>query len=228
MVQNWANLFVGSLQQVWSQSSGFLANLVIAIIFFIIFLIVAAVLGWLVEKAIDSIKLDSLLRHAGVEEYLERAGIKLHSGKFLGQLVYWFVIVVTLLAVTDILGVPGFSDFLQQVVNYVPLLIVALLMLLLAVVLANFVRKVVKGSVISAKLHSANLLSGLAWWTIFLIGLISALKELGIGDVLANYVGYILEGGVLMVAVAVGLAFGLGGRDYAAHLIERFRNLSEK
>lgn len=225
---NWASLFTGSLQEVWSQFGVFLANLVVAVIFFIIFLIVASVLGWIVEKAIDSVKLDTLLRHAGVEEYFERAGIRLHSGRFIGQLVYWFIIIVTLLAVTNILGVPGFSNFLQQVVNYIPLLIVALLILLVAVVLANFVRKAVRGSVVSAKLHSANLLGGIAWWTIFLIGLVSALQELGVGAILANYLGYVVEGVVLTIGLTVGLSFGLGGKDYAAHLIERFRSMSEK
>ncbi|MCL4405114.1 MAG: hypothetical protein M1361_01370 [Patescibacteria group bacterium] len=228
MLQSWANLLLNSLQQVWGQFAVFLADLVEAIIVFIILLVVAAVVGWLVEKAIDTVKLDSLLRHAGVEEYLERAGIRLHSGKFLGGLVYWFVVIVALLAVTNIMQVPGFSEFLQQVVDYIPLLIVAIFILLIAVVIANFLRKVVHGSIISAKLHSANLLAGMTWWTIFLVGLVAALQELRVGDVIASYLGYVLQGVVLMVSLAVGLAFGLGGKEYAAHLIERFRNLAEK
>jgi len=228
VLQSWGDLVFGSLQEVWMQFATFIPLLLGALVVFIILLIVAAGLGALVEKIIKSIKLDMLLRRAGVEQYVERAGMKLNSGRFLGQVVYWFIVIVDLLAVAGMLGLTAFSVFMMSIVGYVPHIVAAVLIVLAAAVIANFLRKLVRGSILSARLHAANFLSGLTWWALFLIGLAAALRELGVGQVFSDYLGAVLQGVVLMIALAFGLAFGLGGKEYAAHLIERFRNQSER
>jgi hypothetical protein len=228
LLQSWGDLVFGSLQQVWVQFATFIPLLLGALVVFIILLIVAAGLGALVEKIINMIKLDTLLRRAGVEQYFERGGMRMNSARFLGQLVYWFFVIVDLLTVSGMLGLTAFSDFLKSVVGYIPHIVAAVLIVLAAAVIAGFLRKLVRGSVLSAKLHSANFLSGLAWWSIFLVGLSAGLKELGIGQVFSDYLGAVLQGVVLMIALAFGLSFGLGGKEYAAHLIERFRGQSER
>jgi hypothetical protein len=228
VLQSWGDLIVSSLQTVWVQVASFIPNLVVALIFLVIGLIIAAGLGALVEKIIDAIKLDTLLRRAGVEQYVERAGMRMSSGRFLGQTVYWFFVLVTLLAVAGSLGLTAFASYLESVVGYIPHIVAAVLIVLAAAVIANFLRKLVRGSILSARLHAANFLGGLTWWAVFLVGLAAGLRELGVGQVFSDYLGAVLQGVVLMVALAFGLAFGLGGKEYAAHLIERFRSHYER
>ncbi len=228
ILQSWGDLVFSSLQQVWMQFASFIPALLGALIVFVILLIVAAGLGALVERVINMLKLDTLLRRAGVEQYVERAGIRLSSGRFLGQAVYWFVVIVDLLAVSGMLGLSSFAAFLMSVVSYVPHIVAAVLIVLASAVIANFLKKVVRGSVLSARLHAANFLGGLSWWAILLVGLSAGLRELGVGQIFADYIGAVLQGVVLMVALAFGLSFGLGGKEYAAHLIERFRSQSER
>ena len=230
VLQSWGDLIVSSLQTVWMQFASFIPNLVVALIFLIVGLIIAAGLGALIERVVNVVKLDTLLRRAGIEQYMERAGMRLNSGRFLGQIVYWFFVLVTLLAVAGSLGLTAFASYLVSVVGYIPHIVAAVLIVLAAAVIANFLRKLVRGTALSARLHAANFLGGLTWWVVFLVGLSSAFSELqlGVGQVLVGYMQVILQGVTLMVGLGVGLAFGLGGKEYAAHLIERFRSQSER
>src|SRR3989344_9200516 len=97
VIQSWADVLVASFQDVWTQFSMFIPSFVGAVIIFIIGLIIAAGLGALVERVVSMLKVDKALAKAGVEEYVERAGLKLNTGVVLGQVVYWFVVIAFLL-----------------------------------------------------------------------------------------------------------------------------------
>lgn len=225
IIQNWAEVVVSSFQNLWVNAIHVLGNVVGALIIFIIGLIVASGIGALVEKLVGLIRLDSALRSLGLEDYFERGSLKLNSGRFLGRLVYWFLVVVFLLAASDILNFFALSSFLREVVLYVPNVLVASLIMLAAVVVANVMRRVVRSSVKSAKLHSAGFLGSLAWYAIIIFGLLTALSQLGIA---VSIINALVTGFVAMLAIAGGLAFGLGGRDYAASLIEKLREHFER
>ena len=226
VIQDWVSVIVGSLQDLWVSAIGVLGDIVGALIVLIVGLIVASGLGALVERVIAAIKLDKLLLSLGIEEYFERAGLSINSGKFLGRLVYWFLVVVFLLAATDILGLFTLSSFLRDVAGFIGRNVIgAVLIMLAAVVVGNFLRHVVKASVKSAKLHAASFLGSLTWWAIVIFGFFAALSQLGIAVSILNS---IVTGFVAMLALAGGIAFGLGGKDYAMHLIGKLREHTER
>ncbi|OGG38024.1 hypothetical protein A2116_00995 [Candidatus Jorgensenbacteria bacterium GWA1_49_17] len=226
VIQDWVSVIVGSLQNLWVAAVGVLGDIVGALIVLIVGLIVASGLGALVERVIAAVKLDKLLMSLGIEEYFERAGISINSGKFLGRLVYWFLVVVFLLAATDILGLFTLSSFLRDVAAFIGRNVIgAVLIMLAAVVVGNFLRNVVKASVKSAKLHAASFLGSLTWWAIVIFGFFAALSQLGIAVSILNS---IVTGFVAMLAIAGGIAFGLGGKDYAMHLIGKLREHTER
>ncbi|MEK7195629.1 MAG: hypothetical protein AAB659_00025 [Patescibacteria group bacterium] len=220
VIQSWADVLVSSFQDVWTRFAMFIPSFVLAVIVFIIGLILAAGLGALVERVVSMLKVDKALAKAGVEEYVERAGLKLNTGVVLGQVVYWFVIIVFLLAVSDMLGFMALSSFLAAVLLYIPNVVVGVLIMLVTVVVANFLKKTVKASVMSARLHAAGFLGTLTWWAIVIFGLATALGQIGLDVTILNTV---ITGIIAMFAIAGGIAFGLGGKDAAARLIERFQ-----
>ena len=181
MSQNLFDSLSLSLGGLWGGVVGFLPNFILAIIVFILGLLVASMLGRAVEKVFDSIKLDSFFSKIGLTPYFERAGMQLKSARFLGRLVYWFVVVVFLVAVSDSLKLFTFSSFLGELLAYVPNLVIATLILLATFAFANFAKKVVIASVSSAKLHASKFLGAVVWWAIILFGIISALPKLEIG-----------------------------------------------
>lgn len=225
VVQDWSSVIFGSLQNLWLGFSSFLPNLIGALVILIIGLIFAAFFGTLVEKIFAAIRLDIFLGKLELAPYFERGGLKLKGARFLGQLTYWFILIGFLLAASDQLGLFAFSTFLNQIVLYVPNVIAAVLIMLAAVFLASFLRGVVRASVKSARLHSANFLGSLTWWAVVLFGFFAALVQLNIASSIINS---IVTGFIAMLALAGGLAFGLGGRDYAAHLINRLRENTEQ
>lgn len=216
---------VGSLQNLWVGFIGTIASIIGALVILIIGLIVAAGIGALVEKIINFIKLDKLLVSLGLQEYFERANLQINSGKFLRKLVYWFLVVVFLLAATDILGFYSLSEFLKSVLLYLPNVIVAVLIMLATFVIAHFLRSVVRASVKSAHLHGAGFLASLTWWAVVIFGLLATFSQLGIAVAVVNA---LITGLIAMLALAFGLAFGLGGKDYAAFLISKLREHTER
>ncbi len=224
VTQSWTDVIVSSLQNLWWGVAAFIPNLIGALIVLVIGLIVAALLGSVVEKVFDAIKLDAFLAKLGLGHYVERAGMHLRGARFLGRLVYWFLVTAFLLAVSDILKLFALSDFLRQVLFYIPNVAIAVLVMLAAVVVANFGKKLVMASVMSAKLHAAHFLGSLAWWAIVIFGFFTALSELNIAPSIINA---IVTGFIAMLALAGGLAFGLGGREYAAHLVGKLKDHTE-
>lgn len=219
-VQTWTSVIVDSLQELWIAVVAFLPNLLGALVILILGLIVAAGLGRLVEKIFDAVKLDAFLSKIGLAPHFERAGMRLRGSRFLGRLVYWFLVVAFLLAAVNALGLVVFAGFLREVLFYLGNVVVAILIMLAALVVANFARKIVVGAVASARLSGEHFLGVITWWAITLFGFFAALSQLGVAETVVNA---LVVGVVAMLALAGGLAFGLGGRDYAASLLEKLR-----
>jgi len=220
-VQTWVDVISYSLQNLWQGFILFLPTFLGALIILFVGLVIAAGLGKIIEKLIDALKLDRLLEQLGLNKILERADVRLHSGRFVGVLVQWFFIIITLLAVSDILKLLAFSDFLKQALLYVPNIVVAVLIMLAGVVMATFLAKLVRASVLAARLHAAHFLGALTKWSILIFAFLAALSQLGVAGALVNT---LIMGFVAMLAIAGGLAFGLGGRDVAAAWLEKLRS----
>ena len=222
LVQTWGDVLVLSFQQLWGGVFVFVPKLIIALVVFIIGWIIAVALGKVVEQIIRALKVDMALKSLGMEEPVSRAGMKLDSGAFVGGLVRWFVILVFVLAAFDVLGLSQVTEFLRSVVlAYIPQVIVAALILVAAALLADTVNNVVEGSARAAHLPSAGFLGGVAKWSIWIFAILAALFQLGIAG---PFVQTIFTAFVAMVAIAGGLAFGLGGKEMASRYLEKLRS----
>lgn len=216
-IQTWGEVFTQSLQNVWLGVANFLPNLVIALIIFAIGWILAVLIEKLVEHLFKALKIDVALKSAGLEEIVKRAGHSLNSGLFVGALVKWFVIVVFLVASFDVLGLSQVNLFLQQVVAYLPQVIVAVLILMVAMVVGNTMERIVIASAKAAHMNSASMLGHVTRWVIWIFAVLTALFNLGIA---ASIIQTIITAVFAGTALAIGLAFGLGGKDYAQKVIE--------
>jgi hypothetical protein len=217
-----ADALVSSLLGLWVGAAAYLPRIIGALIIFVVGLIVSSGIGALVERVVDSLKLDLWLERVGIGEYVERAGLRLDAGRFLGQVVYWFLLIAFLLATADILELQQVSSFLKdEVLSYIPNVIAAMLIMLAAAVLGNFLKNVVTASIMSARLGAAHILGTLTWWAVVIFGFFAALIQLGIAR---EIILTLITGVIAMLALAGGIAFGLGGKDTAAHLLKRFED----
>ena len=220
LLNQWALVLTQSFQDLSYGLIQFIPRIVVAILFFLIGWLVGVGLGRLVAQVINSIRVDDALRSAGVEKLLHRAGWKLNSGAFLGFLVKWFVIILFLVASLDALQLTDVTIFLRAVVlTYLPHVIVAVLIVLVAAVLAEAVQRVVTGSAAAANIRTANFLGALARWAIWIFAILAALDQLGV----TPFIQTLFTGLVVALALAFGLAFGLGGQAAAADYIKKMR-----
>lgn len=221
MFETWSTGLRGSFSSLWDGVSAFIPSLVVAIVIFVVGWAVGSLLGQVVNQVIKSLKIDNLLKSAKVDEVLNRAGFELDSGRFLGGLVEWFVIIVFLVASLDVLGLDQVTAFLNQVVLlYLPQVIVAVLILLVAVVIASAMQRVVVGAAMAAGVRSANFLGSVTKWSIWIFAVLMALFQLGIA---APFVQTLFTGFIVALSLAFGLSFGLGGQQAAASFIEKMR-----
>ena len=222
IVQTWGDVLIASFQELWSGVVSFVPQLVIALVVFIVGWVIAVALGKIVSQIVKSLRVDSALRGLGAEAPLSRAGLRLDSGAFVGGLVRWFFILVFLFAAIDVVGLDQVTEFLRSVVlTYIPQVIVAAFILLVAALLADVVHRVVAGSARAAHLPSAGFLGGVAKWAIWIFAILAALFQLGIAGV---FIQTLFTAFVAMLAIAGGLAFGLGGRDAASRFLEKLRS----
>ncbi len=218
----WAGVLSQSFQSLFYGLVGFIPNLIVAIIIFVVGWLIGVGLGRVVEQITNSLRVDQALKAAGVERIVSRAGFRLSSGRFLGWLVEWFFIVVFLVAALGVLHLDAVNLFIRDVVlGYLPQVIVAVLILLVAAVVAQAVEQFVVGSAKAASLHSANFLGKVSRYAIWVFAILAALSQL---QVATAFVQTLFTGVVIAVSLAVGLAFGLGGQTSAAHYLEKLQS----
>ena len=224
VLQTWGDVIILSLQQVWTSIAAFVPLLFGSLLIFFIGLIIAMTLGQLVEQIVKGLKIDNFLRKLDFEKTLEKAGWKMDSAAFLGSLVKWFFVIVFLLAAANILGLTQVGDFLRDVLLYIPNVVIAALILIIAAIVSDVVERILRGSLMAMG-HHGSLVAPLVRWSIWIFALIAALLQLGIAVTLIQT---LVTGFVAAIEIATGLAFGLGGKDAAAQFIDRARNEMRK
>ncbi len=219
-MQTWGSAIATSLIDLWLRFMNFLPTLMGSILVFLLGVIIASVLGKVIERMIRTMRVDSAIERLSLAEKLREHGIDTTLSRFFGQLVKWFLIVVFLMAATDILGLKQVTTFLNSVLLYLPNIIVATIILAIAFLLGGLVYTIVRSSTKAAGVISATLLATLIRWAVIVFGLLAALLQLGIAVSLVNT---IFIGMVAAFSLAIGLAFGLGGRDEAAQILKKIR-----
>jgi hypothetical protein len=203
----------------WFQFATFLPSLIAALVVFFVGWALAVAAGRLVEKLLVVLRINQGFEQLrGLKAAVERAGLSMNVSLLIGEIVKWFLIIVTLLAATDILGLSEISSFLTSVLLYIPNVVVAALILIIAVVLSNFVYRTVLASITAAGFGSASMVAAVSKWAIIVFALLAALTQL---NVAVTLIQTIVTAFFAMIALAGGLAFGLGGKDLAMRWLKK-------
>lgn len=216
----YSDVLLQSFSDLWGKVASFVPNVVFAIILFLIGWIVALALEQVVVRLLKALQVEKLLSRLGWDDLLRRMELKFDASNFIGALVRWFIVIAVLLAVADILNLDALTDFLQRVLLYIPNIIVAALILLVAAIVGDFLDRLIVASVKAAGFSYGRALGAIAKWSILVFGLLIALDQMQIGG---NIINTLFTGLVAMIAIAGGLAFGFGGKDLAAEMLSRLK-----
>lgn len=226
MVQDWSSITLKALETSWEGFLVFLPNLIGAVIVLAIGLIIASGIGRLTAQVLVHLRFNKVFEKRGWQEALEKAEIKVDPSEFIGAICKWILVIVFLLASVEILGFRQFAEFLERVLAWLPNLIVASAIFVVAVIAADILEKVIKTTVRKIEVGYAEFLGLTIRWAIYIFAGLAILSQLGVTPVLIHT---LVIGFVGMIALALGLAFGLGGKDAAAKFIEDLKEkISEK
>jgi hypothetical protein len=206
-----------SFLNLWNDVINFLPELVVALVVVIIGWIIGGIAKGVIESIFKTLRVNEALSAAGADALAERAGYQLKAGVFVGTLVKWFVIIVFFVTALEILNLNEVTVFFRDVVlNYLPRVIVAVLILLVAGVVSNVASASVKAAATAAGFGAAGMLAGITRYAIIVFAVLAALVQLQIAPVLVQtlFMGIVFGG-----SLAFGLAFGLGGQEAARRYI---------
>jgi len=221
LIQNWGEIFSSSLQGLWVGFVNFVPSLILALIIFIVGWAIGSIVGKAIAQVVNALKVNKLFESRGFKDALAKGGFRLDIGMFLGEIVKWFIVVVFLMTALEILGLNQVNNFLQNVVlGYLPQVFIAAIILVIATVVSDAVRRVVEGSAKAMGVRSARMAGAVAKWAIWIFAFIIVLSELGIAPA---FMQILFTGIIAMLAIAGGLAFGLGGKEAAAKAIEKVK-----
>src|SRR5919106_3308315 len=216
---NMSDTLFQPLQNALSTFLSYLPQLIGAIVILIIGYIVAKVLQAVVGRALRAVGFDGWMEKGGIKQFFDRAETNQTPVSILGQLVFWFVFIIALTMAADALGIPQVSVILGQLIAYIPSIIAAVLILILAALLANFVSGIVRGAT------GSGLLASVAQYAIIVYAVFAAITELGIAVELTAPTFLIVLGAV---ALGAAIAFGLGGREVAQDILQKAYNRSDE
>lgn len=219
----WGDVFNDSLQNLWWGFIQFAPKLILAIVLFIIGWVLGSLIAKAFEHVIAALKVDRLFQSIGADNFFRKAGMTLNTGYFIGQIAKWFVVLVFLLPSLNLVLGPNndVSGFLTMVLAYLPRVIVAAFILIIATLVTEGISKAVTASARTMNVHSANLLGTIAKYAIWTFAFIIVLGQLGVAE---YYMSVLFTGIILMVSLGGALAFGLGGKDAAARFIAKLSN----
>lgn len=221
MIQDWSSITLKALQDLWYGFADFIPKLIGAVIIFVVGWFIAAWLGKLAAEILKRVKFDKLFEKTKWEEAMQKAEIKMTMSGFVGGLVKWVLVIVFLLATVEILGMSQFAGFLKDIVAWLPNVIVAAAIFIVAVIAADVLEKMVKAFVSKLNVKHVNWIGSMVRWSIWVFAILAALSQLGVGK---DIIQILVTGFVALVVISGGLALGLGGKDAAKEMLEGLRN----
>lgn len=214
MIQAIINAFGSALGAVFT----FIPHLVGALVILLIGWLVAWLVGKAVTLLLRKVGFDRLSDRIGLTRMEQRMGVRMDTAQLLGRIVFWFLFLIFLVPATDALGLPTVSNTLNAIVNYIPNVFVAILVLVLGALVGVLVGDLVGRTVRATNVGHPEIFAGIARWAIIGFACLVALQQLGIAPALITVLFTAIVGGL---ALAFGLAFGLGGRESAQRMLSR-------
>jgi hypothetical protein len=219
MLGNYSDSVLLALNQSLTATANFLPNLLAAIVIFVIGVIVAAILRGALVRILDAINFEGALGGTGIPHALKRAESNLTVSKLLGELLRWFAILIFLIPAVDQLGLGAVNDVLKSLLLYIPNVVVAVIIVAIGAIFARIARDFVTATATGLGGELAQVVGEVARWAIIIFTLLAALNQLGVAT---DLIRILFTGVVAMLALAGGLAFGLGGKESAEMLLKRF------
>jgi len=215
-VNEWGNSLIASLTSAMSLFFAAIPRVLGFIVIIVIGWIVSALLAKAIAILLRKVRFNQLAEHSGFADFVGKTGADTDSAGMIAAIAKWFVRLIALVVAFDALGLPAVSEVLRDLLLWLPNLAVALVVLVIGGLAANSVSKLVRGATAEADLDNPDFLAKLAAIAVWAFAVVVAVNQIGVATTLVNTLFMAVVGAL---ALGLGLAFGLGGRDTAEQIV---------
>ena len=215
-VRDWGEAFLTSIASALALLLGAIPKIIGFLVILIIGWILSGILATAVASLLRAVRFNDLAQRSGFSGFIRQMGIENDAAGMLASLAKWFVRLIVLVVAFDALGLPAVSQVLQQLLLWLPNLVVAMVILVIAGLAANALHGLVRGATAQAGLGNPDLLANVARVAVWGFAIVVAVNQIGVAETLVNTLFLGLVGAL---ALALGLAFGLGGRETAGQIV---------
>ena len=214
-----ADVILKSLNNMAEQFMSVIPRLITAVILYLIGLLVAKFVYKTLKKVFEKIQLDKIGDKLNEIEMVSNANMNIKLSEVFAKIIYYIMMLFFIVAATDVLGMPAISQLVQDIFNFVPNLIVALIVLILGLLLAEAIKSVVLTALKSLSIPSATVIANFLFYFLFVNIVVSALSQAKINtEFLSQNISLLIGGGVL----AFGIGYGLASKDVIANFLASF------
>lgn len=218
-----ASSLQNSFNSMMTSIGSFVPTLIGALIILIIGYIIAKIVKGVLSKLLRAVKFDNLADRVGINGYLTKGGMKTKSSGILAKLGYWMVMFTTLNMFFNKLGVTSVSNLMNQIVLYIPNILIGCLLLIVGMYGAQFLSGIAKTALKGSGFKQADLVGNIIYGAVMFLAVSIVLGQLGIGgNILNSIVSAVFSALGLGLAGFFAIAFGLGGKDWAASVLNKY------
>jgi Conserved TM helix len=218
-VTDWGTAVMTSLTSALAMLLGAIPKVIGFLVILIVGWLIASALAAAVSALLRAVKFNDLAQRAGLTGFVQQMGLRTDAAGFVALIAKWFVRLIVLVSASDALGLPAVSQVLQQLLLWLPNLVVAIVALVIGGLAANAVSRLVGGAAAESGLGNPDLLATIARVGIWAFAIVVAVNQIGVATTLVDTLFMATVGAI---ALALGLAFGLGGRDTAAMIVRNW------
>jgi small-conductance mechanosensitive channel len=218
-VTDWGTAVITSLTAALALLLSAIPKVLGFLVILIIGWFIAAALAKAVSSLLRAVKFNDLAQRAGLSGFVQKMGLHTDAAGFVATIAKWFVRLIVLVSAFDALGLPAVSQVLQQLLLWLPNLVVAMVALVIGGLAANALSRLVRGATAEAGLGNPDLLANITRIAVWAFAIVIAVNQIGIATTLINTLFMAVVGAL---ALALGLAFGLGGRETAATIVRNW------
>jgi Mechanosensitive ion channel, conserved TM helix len=217
-MEDFFNLIIEPLNELLLKFKIFLPNLLAMLVILVVGIIIARIIKLVLVKFLTAINFDSWSDRMGFTKLMRKGDLWSKPSAILGEIVFWLLIIVTLMSGLSALQVPAIDQLVGQFFGYIPRLFSAAIILIVGYVLSGFISRAVLIAAANSGFHYAKLLADAmrSLLTVLILAMVMEQLQIAPGIVLAAFT--IIFGGIV---IALAIAFGVGGIDAARRIIER-------
>lgn len=212
MILDWYAITINGLQGLWQGLIEFLPALVGALVIFVIGWFISVGVGRLVADVLKRVKFNQVFERGNWKRAFEKADVNVDPSGFIGAIFKWVLVIVFLMAAVEVLGLPQLALFISAVLAYLPNILVASLIFVVAVIIADIAEKVLRAAVESTQVGYGHVVGVIVRWSIWVFAIVAVLQQLGVAAELSQDV---VRAILAFLVITFGLSFGLGGKEVA-------------